>query len=135
MGILHDALASLRATADKAIEFAEPAKALAVAEDRFKAILADSFQLLEDRVAKLEEGAQPAAAAVKSGASDALTEIHDKFEELLARVRQVELHPALSVPALPPAPAPAHEAQPPAAPSQADNIAAAALAAAGSAQA
>ena len=138
MSILHTALASLRATADKAIDFADPARALAEAEDKFKVTVADAYQAIEARVAKLEESItdplmvmnadgtiSKVAHSVDAHASDALSEVKDKLHELLSRLEGVEQHPALAIPALvvpaPPAPAAAPTGE---------EIAAAALAAA-----
>ena len=104
MGILHEALSALRATADKALDFAEPGKAISEAEDKFKSVIADTVHGIEERVAKLEAGGKTVVQSAETHASDAFSEIHDKFEELLSRLRDVESHPALSVPAIPPAP-------------------------------
>lgn len=138
MSILRTALASLRATADKAIDFADPARALAEAEDKFKATVADAYQAIEERVAKLEESAvdpllvmnpdgtvSKVVNSAEAGASDALAEVKDKLHELVSRLEGVEQHPALAIPALVVAPPPAPAASP-----TGEEIAAAALAAA-----
>ena len=60
MGKLTEALAHLRATTDRAIEFADPARAIAEAGDKFKAEIATAFDDLVERVEK-KEAAQIAA--------------------------------------------------------------------------
>lgn len=129
MGIIQEALARLRSTTDRAIEFADPSKAIAEAQDKFHELVANTL----DNHSQFD-----ASAAIEHAVASFQEHVVQAIESIADRVTKLEkaaLTPSELPPAPPEAPAPSTTPVPAPTPSAADDIAAAALAAAGGASA